>query len=34
MGLIEGEYIEQIEEVDEGWWSGVGAGGKAGLFPC
>jgi hypothetical protein len=34
MHLIEGEYIEQIEEVDEGWWSGVGPGGKAGLFPC
>lgn len=33
MHLIEGEYIEQIEEVGEGWWSGVGADGKTGLFP-
>ena len=34
MNLAEGEYIEQIEEIDEGWWSGVGPGGKTGLFPC
>lgn len=35
MNLTEGELIEQIEEIDEGWWSGVGAGGsKTGLFPC
>jgi hypothetical protein len=34
MTLVEGEYIEQIEEIDEGWWSGVGPGGKIGLFPC
>ena len=34
MTLVEGEYIEQIEEIDEGWWSGVGPGGKTGLFPC
>ena len=33
MGLVEGEYIEQIEEIDEGWWFGVGPGGKKGLFP-
>ena len=34
MALVEGELIEQIEQLDEGWWSGVGAGGsKAGLFP-
>lgn len=33
MNLIEGEYIEQIEEIDDGWWSGVGTGGKSGLFP-
>ncbi|KAI1787017.1 SH3 domain-containing protein [Ganoderma leucocontextum] len=23
MDLIEGELIEQIEELDEGWWSGI-----------
>ena len=35
MNLVEGEVIEQIEEVVEGWWSGVGQGGtKTGLFPC
>lgn len=34
MHLVEGELIEQIEQLDEGWWSGVGAGGtKSGLFP-
>lgn len=34
MELIEGELIEQIEQLDEGWWSGVGANGtKQGLFP-
>jgi hypothetical protein len=34
MNLIEGEMIEQIEQIDEGWWSGVGDGGaKMGLFP-
>ncbi|CDO74750.1 hypothetical protein BN946_scf184411.g7 [Trametes cinnabarina] len=35
MDLVEGELIEQIEQLDEGWWSGVGAGGaKQGLFPA
>jgi hypothetical protein len=34
MNLIEGEIIEQIEQPDEDWWSGVGEGGtKMGLFP-
>lgn len=34
MSLIEGELIEQIEQLDEGWWSGVSADGtKSGLFP-
>lgn len=34
MNLHEGEMIEQIEELDEGWWSGVGENGaKSGLFP-
>jgi hypothetical protein len=23
-----------MEEVNEGWWKGVGPGGKTGLFPC
>ncbi|KAK0202310.1 SH3 domain-containing protein [Desarmillaria ectypa] len=34
MTLLEGELIEQIEELDEGWWSGVGPGGKTGMFPA
>jgi hypothetical protein len=33
MNLAEGELIEQVEEIDEGWWSGIGPGGKSGLFP-
>ena len=34
MALVEGELIEQIEQLDEGWWQGVGAGGaKSVLFP-
>lgn len=34
MNLEEGELIEQIEQLDEGWWSGVAAdGSKQGLFP-
>ena len=34
MELGEGEVIEQIEQLDEGWWSGIGAHGtKQGLFP-
>lgn len=34
MTLVEGEIVEQIEMIDEGWWSAVGEGGKSGLFPC
>jgi len=34
MPLTEGELIEQIEELDEGWWAGVGPGGKQGMFPA
>ncbi|KAJ6624893.1 SH3 domain-containing protein [Mycena sp. CBHHK59/15] len=34
MNLVEGELIEQVEEIDEGWWSGIGPGGKSGLFPA
>ena len=33
MNLVEGERIEQIERTEDGWWSGVGPGGKSGLFP-
>ena len=34
MDLVEEELIEEIEQVDEGWWSGVGGNGvKNGLFP-
>ena len=33
LSLAEGELIEQIEQLDEGWWQGVGPGGRSGLFP-
>jgi len=34
MDLVEDELIEEIEQLDEGWWSGVGRdGAKSGLFP-
>lgn len=34
MNLVEDELIEEIEQLDEGWWSGVGSdGAKSGLFP-
>ena len=34
MNLLEGDIITDVEEIDEGWWTGVGPGGKSGLFPC
>ncbi|KAI7899309.1 uncharacterized protein BX663DRAFT_522154 [Cokeromyces recurvatus] len=35
MSLVEGEVISQIDQVDEGWWYGVGEDGKKqGLFPA
>ena len=34
MNLLQGEYIKHIEQFDDGWWSGIGRGGKTGLFPC
>jgi drebrin-like protein len=33
MPLLEGEIIEDVEQIDEGWWAGTGPGGKSGLFP-
>ena len=34
MDLVEEELNEEIEQLDEGWWSGVGSSGaKSGLFP-
>ena len=32
--LVEGEIVEQIEMVDEGWWQATNAKGESGLFPC
>lgn len=36
MNLVEGEVIWEVEEIEggEGWWSGVGEGGKQGMFPA
>jgi len=31
--LIEGEYIYNVEQSDNGWWRGTTADGKMGLFP-
>jgi hypothetical protein len=31
--LKEGEYVTDIEMVDQDWWLGVNAGGERGLFP-
>ena len=32
--LIEDEYIYDIEQLDDGWWSGTTAEGRSGLFPA
>ena len=32
--LREGAIITSIEQLDEGWWSGVDADGREGLFPA
>ena len=34
INLAEGDFIEYTEEIDGGWWSGVGPDGKTGIFPC
>lgn len=38
MTLLEGEILEGVEMLDEGWWSARGKTGegeeKEGLFPC
>ncbi|TDL26689.1 hypothetical protein BD410DRAFT_531360 [Rickenella mellea] len=35
MNLTDGEVIEQVEQIDKGWWSGVDANGtKIVLFPA
>ncbi|TVY49398.1 Drebrin-like protein [Lachnellula occidentalis] len=31
--LIEGEYVSNIEMVDEDWWMGTNSKGESGLFP-
>lgn len=34
ISLVEGQTITNIQQLDEGWWSGVTPDGKEGLFPC
>jgi len=34
INLIEGEYIYDVEQLDDGWWRGTTADGKRGLFPA
>ena len=31
--MQEGQIIKNIDEIDDGWWSGVGPGGQEGMFP-
>jgi hypothetical protein len=31
--LVEGEYVTNIDTVDEDWWMGTNARGESGLFP-
>lgn len=33
LALVEGEMVEDIEQLDENWWTGTGPGGQSGLFP-
>lgn len=33
LALQEGQIIKNIDEIDDGWWSGVGPGGQEGMFP-
>ena len=33
IGFAEGEMIEEIDQVDEGWWKGKNVRGEEGLFP-
>ena len=32
LSLREGETVEDVEQIDEGWWSGT-VGGRSGLYP-
>ena len=32
--LAEGEYVTEIDMIDEGWWMGTNVRGERGLFPC
>jgi hypothetical protein len=34
ISLKYGEYITDIEQLDDGWWRGTTANGKRGLFPA
>lgn len=33
IGLKEGEYVTNVDMVDEDWWMGENARGQVGLFP-
>ena len=34
INLVDGEYIYDVEPIDDGWWRGTTADGKRGLFPA
>ena len=34
IGLVEGELIVQVIQIDEGWWEGTNSQGHRGFFPA
>src|SRR5690606_13946160 len=32
--LVEGDFVTDIDMIDEGWWMGTNKLGERGLFPC
>jgi hypothetical protein len=34
VSLVEGALVTQIDQIDEGWWSGTNDAGETGLFPA
>jgi hypothetical protein len=34
INLVEGEYIYDVEQLDDDWWRGTTADGERGLFPA
>ncbi len=34
INLVEGEYIFDVDQIDDGWWKGTTQDGKRGMFPA